>query len=179
MEGKIELLPKKPPPKAKAVVVSVARLIGIPFIILIQTIFLILLGFHLKLEQDLTTLSSSIGRKEGVLAQAAETETLFRSTQSKLEIIATIREGFCYSCAFKVIKRITPPLVTLTGASLKEESLSFTADTPQGLAFARFVTNLLEEESVEEAAITSGILNEKEQLTFTMELSFNKEKLKR
>lgn len=177
MEKRIEFLPKVSPPKKERVTAAIAKTVGIPLIILIQIVFLAFLGFYLKLNQDLTNLSASISRKEKVLAQAKEVEDLLRSTQSKLQMIATVKEGFCYSCALQVLKEVTPPKIVLTTISFTGERLSFTAETAHGPSFALFVANLFEEESIKEAAITSGSLGHEGRFTLAMELLFDKEKV--
>jgi len=179
MEKGIEFLPKVKPPTAEKIATTVVKTVGVPFIILTQIIFLTLLGLHLKLNQDLTTLSASISKQETDLAQAEEIEDLLRSTQSKLQMIATVKEELCYSCALRTFEKITPPRIILTEASLTEEGLSFAAETTHGPSFALLMVNLLEEEAIKEAAITSGSLGKEKLFTFTIELLFNKEKVRK
>lgn len=170
----IEFLPKAPPTRLEKAVTLMAKTAGIPLIIGIQIIFLALLGLHLKLEHDLATLAVSVAEKEERLAQAEELENLFRATQSKLETIATVKEGLCYSCALKTLNQVTPPLISFTTFTLEGEKSSFAAETSHGPSFALFVANLIEEKAIKEAAITSGSLSREGRFAFAMELLFDK-----
>lgn len=175
----IEFLKRAPPSKLKKTATTMAKVVGIPLIIGVQAIFLALLGFYFKLNRDFAVLSVSVAEKESALAQAEELEALLRSTQSKLETIATVKEALCYPCALKTLEEVTPALINLTTASLEKEKFSFAAETFHGPSFALFVVNLLEEEAVKEAAITSGDLSEEGRFTFTMELFLDKGKINR
>lgn len=178
MEKKgIELLKKAPPSKLKKAAATITKVVGIPLIIGIQIIFLALIGFYFKLNRDLTALSASVAEKEAALTQAEELETLLRATQNKLKVIATVKEALCYPCVLETLEEITPALISFTTASLEEEKFSFAAETFHGPSFALFVANLLGEEAVKEAAITSGSLGEEGRFSFTMELLFSKEKV--
>lgn len=179
MEKKgIELLKRAPPSKLKEAASTAIKVVGIPLGIGIQIIFLTLLGFYLKLNQDLSALSASVTEKETVLAQAAELEALLRKTQSKLEVVATVKGAFCYPCAWEILEKNTPALVEFTTASLEKEKFSLAAETFHGPSFALFIANLLGEEAIKEVAITSGSLSKEGRFNFTLELLFSKEEAK-
>lgn len=178
MEKKgIELLEKPQPLITEKAAAATAQTFGVPLILLIQAVFLILLGFNFKLHRDIKALSASVADKEGVLAQAQDLENLFLTTQRKLDTIASVRSTLCYPCAFRVLTGVTPALVDINSISLEAEKLTLAADTSHGASFALFVSNLIQEEAIDKAAITSGNLSAEGKFAFTMELVLNKEKV--
>ncbi|OGC38247.1 hypothetical protein A2V54_03325 [candidate division WWE3 bacterium RBG_19FT_COMBO_53_11] len=155
-----------------------ARTIGIPLIIVLQLSFLGIFAFRAKLETDLRKLSASVAEKEKVVAEASDFEQTFLRTQRKLEQIRLVRKGLCVSCAIETLNRIKPPAVTLITVVFEGEKLQLIAETPQGLSFANFVANILKEEGVREALLTSGNLNRDGDFVFAMQLGLDKEKLR-
>jgi len=174
----IELLPPVIPTTPERLVSFWVRGVGILLIITLQLLFLGLFAFRVKLGSDLGSLASSVEEKETILVEAAEFEKLFRDTQTRLEKIAEVREELCFSCAIEKLFELKPDLVTLTSLSLEGETLSLSAETPQGAYFALFITKILEEEGIREASLTSGSLNRDGNFAFALELTLNKEKIK-
>ncbi|HLD96585.1 MAG TPA: hypothetical protein VI794_02635 [Patescibacteria group bacterium] len=163
----------------KAKVISFwARTAGIPLIIILQLAFLGIFAFRAKLGMDLQKLALSVGEKEKVVADAADFEQTFRKTQRKLGQIALVRDGLCVSCAIETLNRIKPAAVVLNTLSLEGEKMQLIAETPQGLTFATFVANIIKEEGIREALITSGSLNREGNFVFTMELVLDKDNIK-
>jgi len=176
----IELLPEVPPAVSEKVLAGLIKA-AVPIAVGVQLLFLLLLGLNLKLDQDLTTLAASVAEKEMALADGEELEDDFRSTQAKLETIAAVKDELCYSCVIQALEEITPPLVTVTTADLTADwshggngRIALAAKTSHGQSFILFVTNLLNEEAIKEAAITSGNLNKEGYFIFSMELLFDK-----
>jgi len=132
---------------------------------------------RLKLEADLHRLAASIADKEKVVAAASDFDQTFRRAQLKLEQVAEVRAELCVSCAFETLKRIQPAGIAFTSTRLEGEVLELTAETPRGAAFATFVANILKEEGIREALITSGALNRDGDFVFTMKLVLDKEKI--
>ncbi len=177
----IELISETPPTiSEKAISVSM-RYLGIPLIIGIQLVFLFLLGFHFKLNQDLVSLAAAVAEKEATLAQGQELEKDFRNTQAKLETITTVKEGLCYACVIQVLEKLTPPLVTITAAELTPSQtgangeFALAAETYHSPSLILFVANLLDEEAITKATFLSGNLGDNGRFTFTMELLFDQE----
>ena len=119
-----------------------------------------------------------MAEKEKVVAEASDFEQTFLRTQRKLEQIRLVRKGLCVSCAIETLNRIKPPAVTLITVVFEGEKLQLIAETPQGLSFANFVANILKEEGVREALLTSGNLNRDGDFVFAMQLGLDKEKLR-
>ncbi len=174
----IELLSPSAPTGRSKIVSFWARTVGIPLILILQLAFLGILAFRVKLELDLHTLSASTGEKEAVLTESAEFENIFRKTQLKLETIEAAKQELCYSCTLQKLDVLKPPPVTITNLSLENEKLTITAETPQGTSFGTFAANIIEEDWIREAAVTSGSLNREGNFVFTMELAVEKEKVR-
>lgn len=174
----IELLPSPTATGRSELISFWARAAGIPLIIILQLAFLGIFAFRMKLGMDLQKLSGSIAEKEQVLAEASDFEQTFLKTQRKLEQIAEIQAELCVSCAIETLNKIKPAAVVLTTTNLEGEKLQLVAETPQGLTFATFVANILKEEGIREALITSGSLNREGDFVFTIELGLDKEKLR-
>lgn len=173
----VELLPEiKPTRRGKALALWTQKA-AVPFITGIQIVFLLLLILQLPLRYGLTTLSASVEEKEMLLEYSSETELLHRTTQTKLAKIAEVKTTLCYSCALKKVEAITPSAISLTSLSVEEEKITLAAETYQGLLFATYLSNIIEEEAIEAAAITSGSLGSEGVFSFTMELYFDKKKL--
>lgn len=174
----IELLPISPPTGRSKIVSFWARTIGIPLILGLQLVFLGAFAFRAKLELDLRVLSSSVKEKEQTLAASTDLEEIFRSTQLKLETIHEVKQKLCYSCTIRKLNEIKPAAVVLTSHSFENEKLSLTAETPPGVFFGSFVSNIVQEKGVQEAALTSGSLNREGNFIFTMELVLDKDNLR-
>jgi len=174
----IELLPTPPPTGRSKIVSFWARTIGIPLILGLQLAFLGVFAFRAKLEFDLRTLSSSVKEKEETLAESADFEETFRNAQLKLETIDEIGQKLCYSCTIRKLDEIKPAAVTLTNYSFENEKLSLIAETPPGIFFGSFVSNIIQEKGIKEAAVTSGSLNREGNFVFTMELVLDKDNLR-
>lgn len=175
----IELLPKIKPTRGEKALTLWTQKVGVPFIVGIQLIFLLLLGLQLPLRYGLTTLLASVKEKEILLEYASETETLYRATQTKLAKIAEVKTTLCYSCAVKKVEAITPSAISLTSLTAEEEKITLTAETFQGLLFATYLSNIIKEEAIQAAAITSGSLSPEGLFSFTIELYFDKKELVR
>lgn len=174
----IELLPPPTPTGRSKLIAFWARTIGIPLIIGLQLLFLGLFAFRIGLERDLRLLAASVEEKEETLAEAAFSEESFREAQLRLETIERIKKGLCYSCAIKKVEELKPDEITLATILLEGGKLSFSAQTPKGTSFAAFAAEILDEEAIREASITSGILDQEGNFTFTMELVLDEEKIK-
>ena len=174
----IELLPPLTKTGKAKVISFWARTAGIPLIIILQLTFLGVFAFRAKLGMDLLKLSTSVVEKEKIVADAADFEQTFRKTQRKLEQIAQVGNELCVSCAIETLNKIKPAAVVLNTLSLEGEKIQLIAETPQGLTFATFVANIIEEEGIREALITSGSLNREGNFVFTMELVMDKDKIK-
>lgn len=179
MERKeIELIPQAAPGGRGAVLSFWAKAVGIPLIAILQLLFLSVFAFRLKIELDLRSLAASVDEKEAILEQSADFETAFRDTQARLNLIAATEQEFCYSCAIQKINALTPIDVALTSVTLSAQTASVSAEAPQGIAFASFVANILEEDTVQEASITSGAIDQDGNFVFSLELTLDREKLK-
>ncbi|KRT67778.1 MAG: hypothetical protein XU08_C0001G0188 [candidate division WWE3 bacterium CSP1-7] len=174
----IELLPPLTKTGKAKVISFWARTAGIPLIIILQLTFLGIFSFRAKLGMDLLKLSTSVVEKEKIVADAADFEQTFRKTQRKLEQIAQVGNGLCVSCTIETLNKIKPAAVILNTLSLEGEKIQLIAETPQGLTFATFVTNIIKDEGIREALITSGSLNREGNFVFTMELVMDKDKIK-
>lgn len=174
----IELLPTAPPTGRSKIVSFWARTVGIPLIIVLQLTFLVIFAFRVKLELDLRSLSTSVGEKEAVLAQSADFEETFRRTQLKLETVTEVRQKLCYSCTVRTLNEIKPAVVTITNLSIEDEKLALVAETPPGTSFGLFIANIVKEEGIREAAVTSGRVNRLGNFVFTIELALNRESLR-
>ena len=174
----IELLPPLTKTGKVKVISFWARTAGIPLIIILQLTFLGIFSFRAKLGMDLLKLSTSVVEKEKIVADAADFEQTFRKTQRKLEQIAQVGNGLCVSCTIETLNKIKPAAVILNTLSLEGEKIQLIAETPQGLTFATFVTNIIKDEGIREALITSGSLNREGNFVFTMELVMDKDKIK-
>ncbi|MEX0888130.1 MAG: hypothetical protein WD940_00635 [Patescibacteria group bacterium] len=175
---RIELLPP-PAQTGKVKLISFwARTVGIPLIIGLQIVFLGIFALRAKLELDLRRLTASIAEKEAVVTEAQDFEQTFRRTQIKLDQIAKVQAELCVSCAMETLNKIKPAGIVFTTARLEGEKLELIAETPQGISFAAFVANILEEEGINEALLTSGSLNRGGNFVFTMELVLDKDKIR-
>jgi len=175
---RIELLSPSAPTGKTKLISFWARTAGIPLILFLQLAFLGIFAFRAKLETDLVKLSASVAEKEKVVAEARDFEQTFLRTQRKLEQIRLARKGLCVSCAIETLNKIKPAAVTFTAVILEGEKLQLIAETPQGLSFANFVANILKEEGIREALLTSGNLNRDGDFVFAMQLVLDKEKLR-
>lgn len=175
---RIEFLPVVTPTGWGRIVSLWAKMIGIPLIIGLELTFLLLFAFLAKLELDLRLLDFSVKEKERLVASAAPFEKRFRDTQIKLETIGAARQEICSSCALALLYKIKPVLVRFTTISLNQEKLALSGETPAGTSFALFVSRILAEKAVREAALTSGSLTSEGNFIFLMELILDKEKLR-
>jgi len=179
MEQKgIELLPEAPPNGKSKIVSSWGKTIGIPIFVVLQVLSFAIFGFRAKLEIDLNRLSSSIEKKEAIIAQSAEFEEVFKDTQKRLSLIAQSKLTLCYSCATEKLEEITPSEVTLIQIQIVGDEVGVSAKTKKGTAFATFLAKILQEDTVSEALLTSGNLNEEGEFIFALNLVFDKGKLR-
>ena len=175
MEKRIELLPK-PEPEKEVPQLWVRRL-GIPLIIGMLLVFLGFFAFRAKLELDLRVLNSSITERETALAREQTFEETFRNTQRKLDMVALVKQELCFSCAVDKFEDLRPAKVTTTSFFIQGETMQVTAETKQGPVFATFLANIIADDTVKEAAIVSGRLDQDGNFIFGMELVVDKEKL--
>lgn len=174
----VELLPKIKPTEWEKTLTFWAERGAISFIAVIQILFLLLLVLQLPLRLSLATLSASVKEHETLLDYASETETLYRTTQTKLAKIVEVRETLCHSCALKKVEALIPTGVSITSFTIEGEKFTLSAETYLGPLFASFLSKIIEEEAIKEAAITSGSLDEEGLFTFTIELDLDKEKVR-
>lgn len=174
----IELLPPSAPTGKARLISFWARTIGIPLIIFLQLVFIGIFGLRVKLEMDLRQLSASVAEKEKIVAAASDFEQTFRHAQLKLEQVERVRAGLCVSCAFEVLNKIKPAEITFNTTRLEGEKFELVAETPKGSSFANFVANVLKEDGIREALLTSGSLNREGNFVFTMEFVLDKDKIK-
>jgi hypothetical protein len=173
MEKEIELLEEAPPSKIRKIATTTTRKVGIPLAIIIQIIFLVLAYLSYQLNQDLRELSEEVAEYERTLSQMEDTKEVLGKTQDKLEVIADVKEGFCYPCAIKKLEELAAPLSKIDDASIEEEKIVLSAEAPPGPYFAQFVSTLIEEEVIKEAVLTAGRLCQKGFFSFTIELTLD------
>ncbi len=175
----IELLPKTPPSGRSRIIEFWGKTIGIPLIIVLQLLSLGMFAFRAKLETDLRNLYPSIEDKEEVVAQSLEFEEVFLDTQQRLNLIAKSKLELCYSCAIKKLEALAPSEVTLTQIKISGTAVEISAKTPKGISFAAFIANILEEDAIKEALLTSGNLNQDGEFLFALNLTLDKTKLQK
>jgi len=169
----IELLPAPVSAGRTGALSFWARAVGIPLILILQFVSLSVLAFRFKVEQDLKSLSSSVAQKEAVLEQSQELENFLLDTQARLNLVKQVQQTLCSSCAITKVSSLAPSQVQITSFILESNQIELSAQAARGGGFAAFVANILDEEIIKEAAITSGGLDRTGSFIFAMELTLD------
>ena len=171
----IELLPAPVSSGRAGALTFWARAVGFPLILILQFISLSVLAFRFKVELDLKALSSSVSQKEEILSQSQELENFLLDTQARLNLVKQANQTLCSSCSLKTVSALAPSQVRIKSFILENYQIDLSAEAERGGGFATFVTNILGEKTIKEAAITSGGLDRTGSFIFALELTIDPE----
>lgn len=164
-EKSIELLPKKTfeeyslGKKLTTWVISIGRVIIIGTELLAFSVFI----GRIKLDRDLTDLTSELENQIVILENVAEFEEDFRSLQRQLQTIKGLRrEQTSTSEVVSLISSLLPQDVVLTSMTLQPDLSYLTVKTNSATAFARTIQQLKNSSQIKEITLTSGRFNAKD-----------------
>jgi len=177
-QASIELLPPKKfeeytlGKKLTTWIINVGRIIIIGTELIAFSVFV----GRIKLDRDLTDLTSDLENQIVILENVAEFEQDFRDLQQQLQTIKTLREGQTRtSDTVSLVSSLLPPDVALTGLTLQPHGESYLmAKTSSATAFAHAIQKLKSSSKIGEIALTSGRFNAKDNTYhFSLTVKFN------
>ncbi len=176
-KASIELLPEKKfeeytlGKKLTTWIINVGRIIIIGTELLAFSVFV----GRIKLDRDLTDLTSDLENQIVILENVAEFEQDFRDLQQQLRTIRNLREGQTQtSDAVSLISSLLPQDVALTGLTLHTDESSLMAKTDSATAFAITIQQLKNSPKIREIALTSGRFDAKDNsYHFSLAVKFN------
>lgn len=183
-QASIELLPPKKfeeytlGKKLTTWIINVGRIIIIGTELLAFSVFV----GRIKLDRDLTDLTSDLENQIVILENVAEFEEDFRDLQQQLNVIKTLREGQTRAGdTVSLVSSLLPQDVALTGLTLQPNQPEagrgesyLMAKTGSATAFARAIQKLKSSSKIREIALTSGRFNAKDSTYhFSLTVKFN------
>ncbi len=173
----IELLPEKKfeeytlGKKLTTWVINVGRVIIIGTELLAFSVFV----GRIKLDRDLTDLTSDLENQIVILENVAEFEQDFRDLQEQLQTIKNLREGQTQtSDTVSLVSSLLPQDVVLTGLTLQPSESYLMAKTNSATAFAETIQKLKNSPEIGKIALTSGRFEAKENTYhFSLTVKFN------
>lgn len=161
----IELLPKKEfeeytlGKKLTTWVVNVGRVIIIGTELLAFSVFI----GRIKLDRELTDLTSDLENQIVILENVAKFEQDFRNLQQQLLVIKDLRAGQTRTSeTVSLISSLLPSDVVLTGLTLQPDESYLMAKTDSATSFAKTVLNLKNSPRIKEITLTSGRFDAKD-----------------